>query len=419
MGYTSGEFTGTIATIEVQYLGTKLRKSLLILTVLAISVASTPARALSSPGLPGATSAMSWYLLGFELGPWEAYLAHELTPDLPSIERVSRPQITWLQIDRNIVLPEFAQPLLRRTSQPKVNLFTHSILQSSGLNRNVSGFNGAGFGDDQTPLLFQRSTLLSGISGNLSERNRISVSAVLAAQQFGHSMLDLSEFSHRDSNIPSDFFAAQRELSQGAGLRLAFETEIAPRLKMNAAYQSHINMDELLSVRGLHGASADLDIPSRMQMGVDLRASKRTVFTAAVSQVFYSGVGAFPSRALPARFSALLGDSTSPNFEWEDLTVYSFGVRWRHESDLELSFDFHSRSQPSPSSPRLAGALRDELAEQSFLVGLGKRLNEQTSFNISASYAPPEFAFGGNVMGVLSDDLDQAVEVAARLNISF
>lgn len=396
-----------------------MRKLLLILTVLALSVVSAPSRALSTTGLPSATSAMSWYLLGFELGPWEAYLAHELTPDLPSIERVNRPQISWLHIDRNIVLPDFAHPLLRHHAEPKITLFTHSMLQSSGLNWNASGFGAGNFGNDQTPRSFQRSMLLSGISGNLSERNRISVSAVLASQQFGHSMLDLSEFNNGDLYLPSDFFAAPRDLSQGAGLRLAFETDIAPRLKMSAVYQSHINLDELVSVRGLHGASADLDIPSRMQMGVDFNAGKRTVFTAAVSQVFYSGVGAFPSRALPARFSALLGDSTSPNFEWEDLTVYSFGVRWRHESDLELSFDFHSRSQPSPNSPRLAGALRDELAEQSFLVGLGKRLNEQTSLDISASYAPPEFAFGGNVMGVLTDDLDQAVEVAARLSISF
>lgn len=386
---------------------------------MTLSVVSTPSRALSTTGMPSATSAMSWYLLGFELGPWEAYLAHELTPDLPSIERLNRPQITWLHIDRNIVLPEFAHPLLRQRATPKVNLFTRSVLQTTGLSWSTNGVGNLSFGNNQAPLSFQRSILFSGISGKLSERNRISVSAVLASQQFGHSMLDLNEYSNTDSHLPSDFFAIRRDLSQGTGLRLAFETDIAPRLKMSAAYQSHIELDELVSVRGLHGASADLDIPSRMQMGVNFNASKRTVFTAAVSQVFYSGVGAFPSRALPARFSALLGDSTSPNFEWEDLTVYSFGVRWRHESDLELSFDFHSRSQPSPTSPRLAGALRDELADQSFLVGLGKRLNDQASLDISASYAPPEFAFGGNVMGILTDDLDQAVEVAARLNISF
>ncbi|MEM7053197.1 MAG: hypothetical protein AAF446_01485 [Pseudomonadota bacterium] len=396
-----------------------MRKTLLILTVFALCVATMPARAMSLSGTPSAGSAMSWYLLGFELGPWEAYLAHELTPELPAMQRLQRPQITWLNIDRNIVLPEFARPLFKQSAAPRVNLFTRSMLQTSGLNWNPQGVSGGAFGNSETPFSFDRAMLISGISSNLSARNRISVSAVLASQQFSHSMLDLNHVSNPEFGLPSDFFAMQREISHGSGLLLAFESDLAPRVKMNAAFQSRIDLDELLSVRGLSGASADLDIPSRMQMGFDLRATERTVFTMAVSQVFYSGVGAFPSRALPARFSALLGDSGSPNFAWEDLTVYSFGVRWRNESDLEFSFDFHSRSQPTPDSPRLASALEDELARESYMVGLGKRLSDRTSLNLSASYAPPEFAFGGNVMGVISDDLDQAVEVAARLNFAF
>jgi len=135
--------------------------------------------------------------------------------------------------------------------------------------------------------------------------------------------------------------------------------------------------------------------------------------------VFYSEVGAFPSRSLPARFNALLGDSTSPDFEWNDLTVYSFGLRWQHESDLEFRVDYHTRSQPSPTAPSLASALSDELAQQSILVGIGKSLGDRAWLDLSATYAPPEFAFGGNVLGVVSDRLDQAVEVAARLNFSF
>jgi long-chain fatty acid transport protein len=188
---------------------------------------------------------------------------------------------------------------------------------------------------------------------------------------------------------------------------------------LSAAFQSRIDMGELATLRGVHGYSADLDIPSRMKMGLDLRASDRTVFTMAVSQVFYSQVGAFPSRSLPARFNALLGDSTSPDFEWNDLTVYSFGLRWQHESDLEFRVDYHTRSQPTPTAPTLASALADELAQQSILVGVGKSLGDHARLDLSATYAPPEFAFGGNVLGVVSDRLDQAVEVSARLNFSF
>ena len=264
---------------------------------------------------------------------------------------------------------------------------------------------------------FQRSTLLSGVSGQVNSRSRFSVSAVLAAQQFSHSMLDLSEFNGEFR--PVDFHAGNRDLSTGAGLHLGFASELAPRLLLDASFQSRVNMDELASIRGVHGYAADLDIPSRMRLALGMQAGSQTLFTVAVSQVFYSGVGAFPSRSLPARFNALLGDSSSPDFQWKDLTVYSIGMRWQHESELEFSLDFHSRSQPTPSAASLSAALSDELGQHSLLMGIGKRIGDRARFDVSASYAPPEFAFGGNVLGVVSDRFDQAVEVAARFNLRF
>lgn len=390
-------------------------RRLLIATAAALLVApTTELRAAPVSLLPGSAFGVTWSMLGMELGPWEAYLAHELTPDLPRMERLPQPQISWVRIDRDVVLPEFARPLLG-SNRHGLALFSSSLTESARMSFNQPASGDSGVGG----LSFQRSMLLSGISSQVSDRNRISVSAVLASQQFSHSMLDTQVFEQMSGPVGLGLYAQERELSQGAGLRLGFETELAPRLLLSAAYQSRINMDELATLRGVHGYSADLDIPSRMQMGLDLRATERTVFTMAVSQVFYSEVGAFPSRSLPARFNALLGDSTSPSFEWNDLTVYSFGLRWQNEDDLQFRVDYHTRSQPTPTAPTLANALSGELAQQSILVGIGKGLGDRAWLDLSATYAPPEFAFGGNVLGVVSDRLDQAVEVAARLNFSF
>jgi len=370
---------------------------------------SAPALAASAPTM--VQSAMAWYLAGFQLGPWEAYLARELTPELDFAAPVEVPAISWLAIDHDIVLPEFAKPLLSDTGKARLTLFQtgsraslmHDDVMSASKLRQLPGF--------------QRSTLLSGVSGQVNSRSRFSVSAVLAAQQFSHSMLDLSEFNGEFR--PVDFHAGNRDLSTGAGLHLGFASELAPRLLLDASFQSRVNMDELASIRGVHGYAADLDIPSRMRLALGMQAGSQTLFTVAVSQVFYSGVGAFPSRSLPARFNALLGDSSSPDFQWKDLTVYSIGMRWQHESELEFSLDFHSRSQPTPSAASLSAALSDELGQHSLLMGIGKRIGDRARFDVSASYAPPEFAFGGNVLGVVSDRFDQAVEVAARFNLRF
>jgi len=385
-------------------------RSLPVYALLAAMLAGpAPAPAAPTPLLSGA--AMGWYLGALELGPWEAYLARELTPNLDLIDPVDVPDISWLRIDHDIVLPEFAHPLVGSNRPPRLSLFAAETTRAFRV--------GSLFDDPGRPTGpgLERSLVLSGITGRLSGRNRVSVSAVLASQQFSHSMLDLTEFDGEFR--PVDFFAAERDLSTGAGLQLGFASELAPRLLLNASFQSRVNMDELLSVRGVHGYSADLDLPPRLRMGLDMRASEQTLFTVAVSQVFYSDVGAFPSRSLPARFNALLGDSGSPEFRWEDLTVLSVGMRWRHESDLEFNVDFHTRSQPNPSAASLSAALDDDLAQHSVLMGVGKRIGERARIDVSASYAPPEFAFGGNVLGVVSDRLDQAVEVAARLNVRF
>lgn len=383
---------------------------IVMLVLVGIAVGSTARAGYLAMGvmLP---SSMAWYMAGFELGPWEAYLAHRLTPEMDSVKPVKAPDINWLRIDRDIVLPDFARPLVGNSDAPDLSFLTARIDRSLQL----------GHLPDASYELsapgFRRSTVISGFAGKVNHLNSVSVSAVLASQQFSHSIMDLAEYD--GSYRPVDFFAANRDLSQGAGLQLGFASELIPRLMMNATYQSRINMDELANVRGVHGQSADLDVPSRVRMGLDMQAGEHTLFTVAVSQVFYSGVAAFPSRALPARFNALLGDSSSPSFEWNDLTVYSMGMRWQHENDLELKVDFHTRSQPSPTSPALVAALDEELAQHSVLVGLGKGIGQRARLDLSASYAPPEFAFGGNVLGVVSDRLDQGVEVAARLNIHF
>lgn len=355
-------------------------------------------------------SGMAWYVSAFELGPWAEYLAHELTPDLPLIQRVPKPRISWIPVDEIAILPEFAEALVTlREARPRLSL---EAFRARRIDLSASGTDGM-------PVRFERSLLASGIAHHLGDRNRVTVSAVLASQQFSHSAMDLQYQDNLGAPEWSGTYNPYNEVSHGTGVRLAISSDLGSRFAFNAAYQSRINMDELANVRGVHGYSADLDIPARVQVGLDLQTTIRASISVAVSQVFYSEVGAFPSRSLPARFNALLGDSTSPQFNWNDLTVYTIGYRWRHENDFEFNLDFHTRSQPTPASPSLANALNGELAQHSFLVGVGKGVGKRSRVNLNASYAPAEFAFGGNVMGVVSDRLDQAVEVFASLNMDF
>jgi hypothetical protein len=355
---------------------------------------------------------VSWYLLAFELGPWEEYLIQELTPNLErlTIERITH--ISWMHLEDELIVPDFAAVLL---ANRRPLLFSmHQRRAALMLGENAGGPGGEG-------VQFEQSLLTSGVTHQVSERNAVTVSAVLASQRFGATGMNLRE-SDRPVSSSQDMLINpyhRPEVAHGAGLRLALNSELLSNLTLEAAYQSRIDMAEFASVQGVHGSRAELDIPSRIHLGLQFHATSRASLNLGVEQIFYSEVGAFPSRALPARFNALLGDSTSPEFSWNDLIVYNLGWQWRHDSDLTFYLDYRTRSQPKPSAPALASALGPELAQNAILAGVSKGLGERSLFRLNAAYAPPEFAFGGNVMGIVTDKLDQSVEVLATLSFDF
>lgn len=391
-----------------------LQRFATVCLIAAAGVLCQPADArVSAIGL-GTTqfSGLAWMLVAFELGPWEEYLMRELAPDLETVRLGPAPHISWLQLDEDAILPEFAIPLVK----PAVNVMTFTFeARRTSMGGTLSGPEQSSHG-----IMFERSLIMTGVNQRLSDSSLLSVSAVFASQEFGQSALDMHErHTALSRNYSSPMHQTYRDVSHGTGVRLALNTELVSGLNFNLAYQSRIGMDEFTSFRGVHGYPADLDIPARAHAGLEVRTTRNSWINLGVSQVYYSDVGAFPSRALPARFNALLGDSTSPEFAWNDLTVYSMGWRWRHASDLELSFDYRNRAQPKPTVNSLADALNGELAQNAYLMGISKGVSRNSRLHLNAAYAAPEYAFGGNVLGVVTDRLDQGVEVRARWALEF
>ncbi len=359
---------------------------------------------------------LAWYVAGFELGPWDQYLANEITPELERLSSRELPHVSWLQFDETIILPDFALPLMRAGGRQPLRLSFRqsrmSLLLNDSLSENI-----------RRADRFQRSIVMPGVTHSVSARSDLTVSAVLASQRFGSAGMNLQPAATRLGTTGQVdkllFDPARTEVSHGTGLRFAMTSELLRGVRVEAAFQSRIDMDEFATVRGVHGASAELDIPPRVQFGLELHATPRSWLSLGVSQIFYSDVGAFPSRSLPARFTALLGDRNSPNFAWDDLTVYSLGWRWRAADDIELFFDYRTRTQPRPTAATLAAALHSEMASNAVMAGLSKDVGKRSRLHLNAAYAPPEYAFGGNLLGVVSDELDQDFEVQAMLSFDF
>ncbi|MEE8339680.1 MAG: hypothetical protein V3R56_06010 [Xanthomonadales bacterium] len=370
-------------------------------------------------GLPGISFASSgagltsFYVIGFELGPWQEYLAQELTPSylLPSDAEPIR--ISWLRSSEVLILPDFASDL---KPSPDSWMKLDFEWQSSG-DYLLPGFESDAVYQGSS---FERQYFSSGFEHQFTDNGILGVSAVIAYQRYSAANLGLYAASTPDSMLwAAPRYSPYQESSYGTGIRLAVRQEIVSGIALDAGFQSSIDMDEFAAYRGVYSQNADLDIPARARVGLAFRATERSWLNVAVERVMYSGINAFPSRFLPNRFLSLLGDSTSPSFDWQDLTVYSVGFTWSDGADHQWHIDLSTRTQPSPSSQLLKNALKGDLASSAMVVGYSRRTGKRSRLNFNAAYAPSEFAFGGSVLGITTEDLNQRFEVEALWTMNF
>ncbi len=355
----------------------------------------------------GGTGLTPFYVLGFELGPWQDYLARELTPDYLLDPAAEPLRISWMNQQPVTILPLFAADLL---GEPQTFLRLDIDWQRSD-SLGMTSFN-EGLITGIAGL--ERKLISSSLVHHLGSNQLIGVSAVFATQSFGVSQLGLRAY---DRNIPAalkpTLYEPYAETGYGVGVQLAVRSELSDRVALDVGFQSRINMDDFANYRGVYSQPADFDIPARARLGLAFKASDKSWLNISVERVLYSEISAFASRNLPVRFLSLLGDSTSPAFAWDDLTVFSVGWNWTNNKGTSWYVDLSSRTQPSPSSRILSQAIDADLANNAMTIGFSRQMSMNSHFNVNAAYAPSEYAFGGNVLGVTTDQLGQNFELDA------
>lgn len=361
----------------------------------------------------GGTGLTSFYVLGFELGPWQEYLAQELTPDYLLADDAAPVHVSWLRYSDVRILPDFAGYL---ESNPDTYFRMDIEWQSSAqylAPQARADSNGMG-------NQLERRYFSPGFDKQLNDSGVLGVAAVIAYQRYSAASLGLMLANTPDNEFfHSTRYRPYEESGYGTGVRLNLRQEVFQGLAFETGFQSRIDMEAFASFRGVYANPADLDIPARAHVGLDFRTGQRSWLNLAVERVLYSDINAFPSRYLPNRFLSLLGDSTSPAFDWNDLTVYSVGWTWSDGGDEQWQIGVSTRPQPSPSSLLLSRALQGDLAKSAMTVGYSRRTGPTSRLNFNAAYAPSEYAFGGSVLGVTTGSLDQRFEAEALWTYAF
>ncbi len=320
-----------------------------------------------------------------DLGVWHQITLNALMPGFMHDLGMAVTLDTGLLANQEFLLaPEFAQDwygMLRNTALTidfAASSRVPELTFAEGDNRRLL--------TSQAGMSFDRSVLATGLSTAVGESSAIDVAAVFAHQQYASWGLGALSRQQISTAIGED--------ASGTGLRLGFSSELAPGVQFGAAYQSRIDMDAFQNYRGVYSEPGDFDIPASANFGIVVQASPTSSLSFDVQRVLYSEVSAVTSQALPDRVLSLLGDSSSPVFAWDDLTVYRLGYQWNATQDLSWQFEYSTSQQPLPDSALLTRALQPDLADRNMRFGFSKRTGRFGRLNVAATYAPADYILG-------------------------
>jgi hypothetical protein len=352
------------------------------------------------------------------LGAWKDYALRSMTPDFQWAERPSEEAVTP---------SAFNDALNAQTgTMPHLEFVANDVKSGLGLSvgRSFVGdtpaFENGGVslgGVGHVGVGIERTYLSPSITRELGDQTSVTGSAIFVYQQFASWGFGSGLSTE---TTPGPLLNAANESSVGSGVRIEMHRQLAPALGFNVAYQSKVDMDAFQNYRGVYSDPGDFDIPALASAGVGWQIAPRATIAFGVSRVYWSDVSAFTSNALPRRFLALLGDGTSPTFEWRDHTVFNVDLDWRASARDDFVLRVTSQQQPEPTSALLRQALAASGAYSDTNIGLMflHRFERAGTLRLGASYAAAQY-FLGNASYADRDLNGDQVEVEAVWTMAF
>lgn len=249
---------------------------------------------------------------------------------------------------------------------------------------------------------FRRSIFAPGIAYRVNENSELSLAVVFAQQNYSDINFLASEINGFDQ---LDLYAVSyTETSNGLGLNVGMSQKVFNRFVIDTKYQSKIDMDGFSRLLGVQADPADFDIPEKFDMAVGFGITEQDSVTVRATHSFYSDINAFVSRSYPDIFLTFLNDFESPEFLWDDHTVFSFSYEHTFNSGAVFNVEYAGRQQPPATDEDLTTILNAISAPYSVRVGLSTPLLGG-ELDLYASYAPKPLNFGRTDFGSVSSQL--------------
>lgn len=270
----------------------------------------------------------------------------------------------------------------------------------SGSNAELPGT----FGDGTTGVDLSQLFIATTYSRKFSPTSSWGVSGIVAYQRFkARGVGNFAAFSSDPGNLSDNGY----DDSYGFGVRVGVQSEISPGIRVGASYQPEIDMQEFDDYSGLFADDGDFDIPSTYTVGVAFDVGSTGVLVVDVQQINYEDVDAVSNPIKPltdgscapgptgGTGSGCLGGSDGAGFGWEDMTIVKIGFQWDAASTT-WRVGYSTGDQPIPDSEVTFNILAPGVIEEHFTAGFTRQLDDKSSINFAAMYAPSKSITGTN-----------------------
>lgn len=194
------------------------------------------------------------------------------------------------------------------------------------------------------------------------------------------------------SRAPDKLTNNGHDNSFGLGAKVGAQFRITPTLYVGGFYQMRSYMEPFDDYAGLLAEQGDFDVPPQAQVGIAWDVSPRWRLLFDVQKIWYTEVDTLANaQVAPGR----LGDDNGPGLDWDDITAYKLGVRYRHNREWTFRFGYAVNNSVLPD-PLLLDLITIATFDEHVSAGLSYNFDDKYSIDVAAVWAVEEAHKGPN-----------------------
>ena len=218
------------------------------------------------------------------------------------------------------------------------------------------------------------------ISYQLTKTQTLGISPIFSLQRFSTRGFELFGAL---SNDPTSLTGRGTDYNVGGGVRIGWQGEIHPTLRLGAQYTSRIWTGKAEKYSGLLTNGGEFDAPSHWTVGMTWSPLSRLKFNFDFQQILWASIDSLGN---PGPTAAELGGIIAPTrrlgaensigFGWKDQSVFKLGINFAATPKLTLRAGWNHGDSQIPNSETLINIVAPATVNDNITAGASGKLSD-------------------------------------------